>query len=52
MSEVIYNEDNYLKIANFIKKTLKLTGFCLMASKVYYYGVGGSLFDFMDFLLC
>ena len=23
MSEVIYNEDNYLKIAKFIKKTLK-----------------------------
>jgi len=25
---------------------MKSDGFCLLASKVYYYGVGGSLYDF------
>jgi hypothetical protein len=46
MSEVIYNEENYRKIVNLIQKSMKKDGFCLLASKVYYYGVGGSLYDF------
>tara|TARA_B110000503_G_C6786991_1_gene265638 strand:+ start:240 stop:401 length:162 start_codon:yes stop_codon:yes gene_type:complete len=50
MSEVIYHEENYLKICNLIKKAMKKDGICYMASKVFYYGVGGSLYDFMDFL--
>lgn len=46
MSEVIYDVNNYIKIINLIKKALKPNGICLMASKVFYYGVGGSLYDF------
>ena len=46
MSEVIYNEENYKKIFNLIKKSMKKDGICYLASKVYYYGVGGSLYDF------
>ena len=51
MSEVIYHEENYLKICNLIKKAMKKDGICYMASKVFYYGVGGSLYDFMDLKL-
>ena len=51
MSEVIYNEENYKKIFNLIKKSMKKDGICYLASKVYYYGVGGSLYDFYEFLL-
>ena len=29
---------------------MKLDGVCFLASKVYYYGVGGSLYDFESLL--
>ena len=29
---------------------MKTDGKCYLASKVFYYGVGGSLYDFLDFL--
>ena len=51
MSEVIYNVENYMKISNLIKRTMKENGVCYLASKVYYYGVGGSLYDFMEHLI-
>ncbi len=46
MSEVIYNPNNYLKICELIKKLLKINNKCYLASKIYYFGVGGSLLEF------
>lgn len=51
MSEVIYQKENYEKIANIIQKTLKpKQGICILSTKYYYFGVGGSLPDFLDFI--
>lgn len=51
MSEVIYKTENYEKIANIINENLKIeTGICFLASKVYYFGVGGSLPEFELFI--
>jgi hypothetical protein len=50
MSEVIYNQNNYNKIARVILKLLKLHGVCILANKLFYFGVGGSLFEFKDFI--
>jgi hypothetical protein len=50
MSEVIYNEDNYVKILNLLDQILHTNGTCLLATKMYYYGVGGSSYDFIDIL--
>ena len=33
-----------------MKNNMKLDGVCFLASKVYYYGVGGSLYDFESLL--
>lgn len=50
MSEVIYRKENYEKIAHVIVKNMKKEGVCFLASKVYYFGVGGSLPEFELFL--
>lgn len=50
MSEVIYQTENYEKIADIIEKSLKKDGTCILATKFYYFGVGGSLPDFINFL--
>ncbi len=50
MSEVIYDVNNYEKICKIILKAMNTDGKCYLASKVFYYGVGGSLYDFLDFL--
>ena len=50
MSEVIYNKDNYEKVANLLVTFLKPNGICYMANKLYYFGVGGSTPEFKDFL--
>lgn len=50
MSEVIYRKENYEKIANVIVNHMKKEGVCFLASKVYYFGVGGSLPEFEIFL--
>ena len=46
MSEVIYAERNYLKIINLLKRCLAQDGVAVMATKVFYFGVGGGLWDF------
>lgn len=50
MSEVIYNQANYEKIAQLIVKLMKQDGICLLANKLYYFGVGGSMPEFKQFL--
>ena len=50
-SEVIYNPQNYDKIAQLLVQILREDGgVCVMANKLFYYGVGGSLPEFVEFL--
>lgn len=49
-SEIIYNVENYDKIAKVLIQCLKPEGMCLLASKLYYFGVGGNLMEFKDFI--
>ena len=52
MSEVIYKIENYEKIAEIINNLLKSKdGLCILGTKLYYFGVGGSLPEFEAFLL-
>jgi len=50
MSEVLYNPENYLKIATIINELLEKDGICIISSKLYYFGVNGSVDEFKDFL--
>ncbi len=50
MSEVLYNNDNYLKIGSIIDALLDQTGICIISSKLYYFGVNGSVDEFKDFM--
>jgi SAM-dependent methyltransferase len=50
MSEVLYNPDNYHKLARVITDLLEKDGVCLISSKLYYFGAGGSVDEFKDFL--
>lgn len=45
-SELIYNEQNYLKILSFLSEFMKQTGCSIMANKMYYFGVGGNMAGF------
>lgn len=45
-SETIYNPENYLKIVKTLKEKLNANGVCYLATKVYYFGVGGSAREF------
>ncbi|KAM3131133.1 hypothetical protein pb186bvf_016713 [Paramecium bursaria] len=47
-SEVIYREENYKKVINFVKRNLKENGKFYMINKNYYFGVGGSIQGFLD----
>ena len=49
MSEVIYDVENYTKILDLIINLLGQGGYCLIASKVFYFGVGGSIAEFLEF---
>lgn len=49
-SETIYNPDNYAKIVKVLKEKLKPNGICYLATKVYYFGVGGSVREFEKFV--
>ena len=51
MSEVIYKVENYSKIADILEKLLKKKGgVCVLGTKFYYFGVGGSLPEFEDYI--
>lgn len=50
-SETIYNPSSYPKIARILHRFLRVgTGFCLLAAKNYYFGCGGSILDFCQYL--
>jgi hypothetical protein len=49
-SEVIYREDNYEKILMFLAHVLKPGGVCILINKAYYFGVGGSVQGFKEYL--
>ncbi|VVC44198.1 S-adenosyl-L-methionine-dependent methyltransferase,Lysine methyltransferase [Cinara cedri] len=49
-SETIYNVNNYKKLINLFEKKLKLSGCILLIAKNYYFGVGGSISEFIHFL--
>jgi len=50
LSEVIYNTANYEKIAQMILNLMKPSGVCLLANKLYYFGVGGSMLEFKQYI--
>jgi predicted nicotinamide N-methyase len=49
-SETIYNEDNYQKLVNLFKKTLNPFGRAFVAGKTHYFGCGGGMRSFEDYL--
>ena len=50
MSEVLYNVENYEKLVKLIIDILDEKGTCIISSKIYYFGVGGSTLEFKEFL--
>ncbi|CAB0005604.1 unnamed protein product [Nesidiocoris tenuis] len=50
-SETIYNPQSYQKLHDVIRKKLKPGGSAYLAGKSYYFGVGGSIKGFMDFVV-
>lgn len=50
-SETIYNEDNYVKLANLFQTCLFApTGLVYLAAKSHYFGCGGGTYAFLDYL--
>lgn len=49
-SETIYNEDNYPKLVNLFKKTLNPSGRVFVADKTHYFGVGGGMRSFEEYI--
>lgn len=49
-SEIIYREEYYSKVEDFIAKHLRPEGKCIMINKSYYFGVGGSVAGFKSYL--
>ncbi|XP_059168203.1 histidine protein methyltransferase 1 homolog [Physella acuta] len=49
-AETIYNTENYPKLHQVFKATLAQNGLVLLAAKEYYFGVGGSIAAFEEFV--
>lgn len=49
-SETIYNEENYPKLVSLFSKVLEKDGQVLIGAKVYYFGVGGGVDSFTEFV--
>jgi SAM-dependent methyltransferase len=49
-ADTIYNIQNYDSLYNIIKTRLKNPGICFIASKKFYYGVGGGTNQFIDYV--
>uniref|UniRef100_A0A914VLD5 protein-histidine N-methyltransferase n=1 Tax=Plectus sambesii TaxID=2011161 RepID=A0A914VLD5_9BILA len=49
-AETIYSEASFTKLHDIIDRTLADDGIVLIAAKLYYFGVGGSVPAFMDFV--
>lgn len=50
MAEVLYNPDNYKALCEVVANLLDEKGVCIVGSKVYYFGNGGSVDEFKDFI--
>jgi UPF0558 protein C1orf156 len=48
--ETIYNLDNYGKLLKLIKNSLSVKGKALIGAKSYYFGVGGGVEEFIQFV--
>ncbi|KAK5645384.1 hypothetical protein RI129_006684 [Pyrocoelia pectoralis] len=48
--ETVYNPDNYSKLCKVFAQCLKPNGFIYLAAKGHYFGCGGGLNDFVEFL--
>jgi len=49
-SETIYNVKNYSNLIKLFEKKLKPSGCVLLIAKNYYFGVGGSISEFLNFI--
>jgi len=49
-AETIYNEENYGKLHTLFEKLLSKNGFVLVAAKSYYFGVGGNVEAFLEYV--
>ena len=49
-SETIYDEENYKVLHNCLKHLLAEDGFVLLAAKSYYFGVGGNVQSWIDYV--
>lgn len=49
-SETIYNMENQQKLLDTFRKRLKSDGIVLLAAKSHYFGVGGGLEQFVEFV--
>ncbi|XP_050428586.1 histidine protein methyltransferase 1 homolog [Adelges cooleyi] len=49
-SETIYNVSYYMKLINLFKNKLKPNGIIFLIAKNYYFGVGGSITEFLNVL--
>lgn len=49
-SETIYRKENYAKLFNLIKNHLKPDGQAYIAAKVYYFGLDGGCFEFIEYI--
>lgn len=49
-SETIYNTNYYRKIKEVLQNLLSDSGVALFAAKKHYFGVGGGIFDFIEYL--
>lgn len=49
-SETIYSEENYPKLAKLLESSLDQNGVAYIAGKTYYFGVGGGMRDFEDYI--
>lgn len=49
-SETIYSKDNYTKLLNLMKNHLNPNGCCYVGAKIYYFGLNGGCFEFIQFV--
>jgi hypothetical protein len=50
MADTIYTKDSYSALYKYIRATLQKEGTCICSCQTHYYGVGGSLHDWTEFI--
>ncbi len=48
-SDILYENSNYLDLVNLFDSFLLTNGFVFIVSKMFYYGNGGGVYEFMEF---